>query len=74
MEPGTTATIILASIALIGSVIAHLRIRSRCHVGDVLDISIHKEFEKDLDKYSDKADPKDDHKKSSDDNDSIDSL
>lgn len=48
MEPTTTATIILASIALIGATLANLRVRSRCHTEN-LDISIQKQFNKDLD-------------------------
>lgn len=43
MEPTTTATIILSVVGLLAGVIAHLRIRSKCHLGEVLEISFTKE-------------------------------
>lgn len=57
MDP-STASIILSIIALVSSASAHMRLRSKCHIGDVLDVSIEKEFNKDIGKYSDK-DPTD---------------
>lgn len=46
MEPATTITIILSIVGIIAGGLAHARFRSKCHLGDVLDISIHKEPEK----------------------------
>lgn len=43
MEPTTTATIILSVVGLLAGVIAHFRIRSKCHLGEVLEISFTKE-------------------------------
>lgn len=50
MDPAVSVPIILASLTLVGSIIAHLRIRSKCHIGDVLDISLQKEMDNDLGK------------------------
>lgn len=53
MDPATTATIIISVVGLLAGVMAHLRFRSKCHIGDILDISITKtedEIKKEPDK------------------------
>ena len=57
MDP-STASIILSIIAVISSASAHMRLHSKCHIGNVLDISIEKQFNDDLGKYSDNNPPK----------------
>lgn len=57
MDP-STASIILSVIAVISSASAHMRLHSKCHVGNILDVSVEKQFNNDLSKYSDKDPPK----------------
>lgn len=47
MEPGTAVTLALAGMALIGGIIANLRVRSSCHTQN-FDLSVSKQFNKDL--------------------------
>ncbi len=45
MEPAGIITISIAVLGVISGIIAHMRIRSSCHVGDVLSLSIDKEID-----------------------------
>ena len=47
MDPATTTAIIIGVVGIVGAFVANLRIRSRCRT-DHLDISIQKQFNKDL--------------------------
>lgn len=48
MDPIIIGTIILSSIALVSSIVSNMRIRSKCRAGDALELSITKQFNKDL--------------------------
>lgn len=50
MEPTTTVTIIISVVGLVSGVLAHMRFRSKCHLGDTLEISIQKEADKENNK------------------------
>jgi hypothetical protein len=54
MDP-STASIILSIIAVISSVSAHMRLHSKCHIDNVLDVSIEKQFNDDLGKVDKKS-------------------